>query len=190
MKSKKGHTKTVVWHVIVFALVLWVSVSYRNDLTYADMEPLLSLLQNTSAMVFTIMGIWIAYLYPNAIVRILQPSKVEAVFSEEDEGRVIQIVGVVALSAAVIGLLIIGTAIVPLLVKSSIYHAYPSIVRGGGIFLIFTLCYAQLFSVYIVFASNLDFIIHIGNLRNKQKLNKRLNRGLKVSKTLDSDEVK
>ena len=187
MKTKKSHTKATVWHVLVFALVLWISFSYRNDLTYADMEPLLSILQNTSAMVFTIMGIWIAYLYPNAIIRILQPSKVEAVFSEEDEERVIQIVGVVALSAAVIGLLIIGTAAVPLLAKSSLYHGYPAFVKGTGLFLIFTLCYAQLFSVYIVFASNLNFIIHIGNLRTKQKLNQRLNRGLTPSHSKSSN---
>lgn len=50
-------------------------------------------------MIFTIMGIWIAYVYPNAVLRIVQPSKVVAVFAEEDIKRVRMLVGVVILSA-------------------------------------------------------------------------------------------
>ncbi|WP_422463273.1 hypothetical protein [Endozoicomonas sp. ALB115] len=183
MKSKKSHTKTAVWHVLVFALVVVLSFSYRNDLTYADMEPLLSILQNTSAMVFTIMGIWIAYLYPNAIIRIMQPSKVEAIFSDEDEERLKLIVGAVAVSAAVAGLLVVGAAAVPLLTKSWLYKAHPEFIRGAGLFCVLSLTYAQLFVVYIVFASNVNFIIHIGNLRAKQRLNERFPHATTPSKT-------
>jgi hypothetical protein len=167
--------KSVIWHLIVLTLVVTLSILFRDDLRFTELSPFLSILQNTSAMVFTIMGIWIAYLYPNAIMKITQPSRVEVVFSDEDEARISLIVGVVALSALVMCSLIIGAIAVPILKSSYLYEVYPSIIRGIGLFLILVIGYVQLFAVYIVFASNLDFIVKLRNLKKKQRMKQRLN---------------
>lgn len=167
--------KFVIWHSFVLVIIVLLSVLYRSDLTTADVAPLISILQNTSAMVFTIMGIWIAYLYPNAILSILQPSKVESLFSEEDEKRVTLIVGVVALSAIVMCCLIIGTTATPFIIKGSLYTIFPEAIGFISLFFLLVLSYAQLFAVYIVFASNLGFIMKLRSLRNKQRLDKKLN---------------
>jgi hypothetical protein len=168
-------TKSVVWHLFVLVIIIFLSILYRSDLTTTDVAPLISILQNTSAMVFTIMGIWIAYLYPNAILSILQPSKIESLFSEEDEQRVTLIVGVVALSAIVMCCLIIGTTATPFIIKGSLYTIYPEAISLISIFFLLVLSYAQLFAVYIVFAANLGFIMKLRSLRNKKILNDKLN---------------
>lgn len=161
-------------HALPLALFVWLSYSYCRDLSEKDVEPIISILQNISVMIFTIMGIWIAYLYPNAILRITQPSKVEAIFSEEDDSRVQVIVGVVVLSAIVISLLMIGVIAKPFVLKSAFYNAFPATINGVGLFLLLALSYIQLIGIYVVIASNINFIIDLKNKKNKQSLHERL----------------
>ncbi len=110
---KKSRLANIIWNAIVIIAITYISYSFKKDITYEDIEPLVSILQNTSAMVFTVMGIWIAYVYPNAVLKIVQPSKVAAVFSSEDLDRVRLLVGVVILSAFIIAVLVLGVTIKP-----------------------------------------------------------------------------
>jgi len=197
---EKNKITKLTWfiHICLLILIIWVSVLYCNVLTFLDLTPLLSILQNTSALIFTIMGIWIAYLYPEAIIKIFNSSsegstvKDTAIVKQfptgqemlkkqfekegykEHESRIKIIVGVVALSASVMVCLIIITIAYPLLKNGWIYQSFPSVIRGGGIFFILTLTYAQLFSIYIVIASNINFLRDITKLKNKIKLHKKL----------------
>ncbi|ELM6923875.1 hypothetical protein RYH56_001930 [Citrobacter freundii] len=161
-------------HIFPLAVIVWASFAYRSDITSQDLEPLISILQNVSVMVFTIMGIWIAYLYPNAILRITQPSKVDAIFSNEDSERVKVIVGVVVLSAIVLSLLLIGVVLKPFIIKSWLFINAPTFFVAVGIFSLLILSYLQLIALYIVIASNVNFIVELKNKRNKRDLNDRL----------------
>lgn len=161
-------------HTIPLVLIIWISFTYRNDIASQDLDPIVGILQNISVMIFTIMGIWIAYLYPNAILQITQPSKVDAIFSDEDSERVKIIVGVVILSAIVLSLLLIGMVLKPFVIKSFLFSKYPSFIVGVGIFSLLTLSYLQLMAVYVVIASNVNFIIDLKNKKNKSDLNERL----------------
>ncbi|WP_299998826.1 hypothetical protein [uncultured Cedecea sp.] len=161
-------------HIIPFLVIFWASIAYRYDIKSQDLDPLISILQNVSVMVFTIMGIWIAYLYPNAILRITQPSKVDVIFSDEDSERVKIIVGVVVLSAIVLSLLLIGVVLKPFIIKSWLFIHAPSVFVGIGIFSLLILSYLQLIAIYIVIASNVNFIIELKNKKNKHNLNSRL----------------
>lgn len=162
------------FHIFPLALIFWMSCAYRTDITSQDLEPLVSILQNISVMIFTIMGIWIAYLYPNAILRITQPSKVDTIFSDEDSERVKVIVGVVVLSAVVLSLLLIGVVLKPFIIKSALFTYTPDLIVAIGMFALLTLSYLQLIAVYIVIASNVNFIIDLRNKKIKNDLNKRL----------------
>ncbi|EKI6253415.1 hypothetical protein PF376_004368, partial [Salmonella enterica] len=99
-------SKVIVWHILVVLVVTYLSYSFRLDIDFKDVEPIISILQNTSAMIFTIMGIWIAYVYPNAVLKIVQPSKVTVIFSDDDLKRVKLLVGVVISSALILLLLL------------------------------------------------------------------------------------
>ena len=53
---------------------------------YNDFANYCTLLVSVSGMVFTIMGIWLAFLYPNALQRIVNPKTIETVdFTEQLE---------------------------------------------------------------------------------------------------------
>lgn len=84
-----------------YALAKFFVINY----SYADFKSYTDVLLNVSGAVFTLMGIWIAFLYPNALSRIVDPKTVEtADFSESflESKRLGSIVGSVMKSAAVV----------------------------------------------------------------------------------------
>lgn len=191
--DKRSNKWSWIFHIGLLILIIWISVSFRDTLRFSDLTPLISILQNTSAMIFTIMGIWIAYLYPEAIVKIINSSKDEVSIPNNDtvkpfplkkefdkksyiknESRIKIIVGIVALSASVMICLIIITLAYPLVINSWIYQTTPSVIRGLGLFVIVTLTYAQIFAIYIVIASNINFLRDITKLKNEMQLHKKL----------------
>lgn len=167
--------KTLIWHVALACFIALVSWIFKDDITYSDVSPIVSILQNGSAMIFTIMGIWIAYIYPQAMRKVIQPSS-SAIFPEEDKKRVQLLVGVVVISAVILAVLLIGISIKPFLVSTSLYLKVPDLFSFAGLCVLLCLVYAQLFCIYSVIASNINFITDLANKENDQKLNKKLNR--------------
>lgn len=167
-------TKSVVWHIIIVIAMTYLSYSFRLDIAFKDVEPLISILQNTSAMIFTIMGIWIAYVYPNAVLRIVQPSKVTAFFSNEDLTRVRLLVGVVISSALILLFLLLGITAKTFITKTSSFAQYKPLFTAGGLWFLLALTYVQLFCIYAVIASSVNFIIDLKNLNTKKRLSDKL----------------
>ncbi len=163
-----------IWHALVVLAVTYLSYSFRLDILFKDVEPLISILQNTSTMIFTIMGIWIAYVYPNAVLRIVQPSKVTAIFSDEDLKRVRLLVGIVISSALILVLLLLGIAVRTFITKTSAFVQYNSLFTGIGLWFLLALTYAQLFCIYTVIASSVNFVIDLKNLNAKKRLSEKL----------------
>jgi hypothetical protein len=80
--------------------------SYRFKLafSYGDIKDYANGLLALSGMIFTIMGIWIAFIYPNALLRLQAPRKIKtADFTEtlDDTKRLQSIVGCVLKSVFV-----------------------------------------------------------------------------------------
>jgi len=89
----------------VFSIVIGIlSYKFELDVTYGDYKDYCTVLLAVSGMVFTIMGIWIAFVYPNAIKRLQDPDKIKvADFTKtlQDTRRLESIVGSVLESATV-----------------------------------------------------------------------------------------
>lgn len=167
--------KAFIWHVTLVCFIGLVSWLFRGDLNYNDISPIVSVLQNGSAMIFTIMGIWIAYIYPQAMRKVIQPSS-SAIFPDEDKKRVQLLVGVIIISAVILAILLIGISMKPFLVNSSLYLKAPELFSFVGLSMLLFLVYAQLFCIYSVIAANINFITDLANKENDRKLNKKLNR--------------
>lgn len=173
MMKNHSNANNIIWHGFILIISITLSYFYREDITFSDIEPIVSILQNTSSMIFTIMGIWIAYIYPNAILRITQPSKIEAVFPLEDEKRVKLLVGIVVLSALILSTLVVGSIAKPFITKSTMFLEHPEIIKSISLFILLWLSYAQLFCLYIVIASSVNFIIDLKNKHHTSEINKK-----------------
>ncbi|MCI5122880.1 MAG: hypothetical protein D3908_17170 [Candidatus Electrothrix sp. AUS4] len=65
----------------IFIAILCYSVG--SDIKISEQLPLYESLRNTSAIIFGVMGAWIAILYPNSLLKIY--GKLDAKNSEEEE---------------------------------------------------------------------------------------------------------
>lgn len=139
---------------------------------YTDLKDYSSVLLAISGMVFTIMGIWVAFVYPNAIVKLKAPQKIEtADFSEaqRDTSRLEAIVGSIMESGAVAT----GVAIIHLskliFSETNVYLEHSSIIQATGIGFILFLTLLQGSAIVNVIYSNYSFINELHKRREKRE---------------------
>ena len=159
-----------VLHIIFLIFSALIAFLTYKTVKVSSLDLLLGILQNISVMIFTIMGIWIAYLYPNAIVKITKPStEVENAFPDNDYERIKTLVGIILASAFVLGALLIFSTFRMLLQGSDLYMVYRDFFKFIGVMYIVLLSYIQILAVYLVMASNFNFLVDLKNKRSQQK---------------------
>lgn len=145
----------------ISAAVHYLYFRFQFTYAYADYRDYITSLSGISGMVFTIMGIWIAFLYPNAISRIANPEKLvskDFTESKSEAKRLESIVGAIMTSAIVAVLASIIILAKTVLVSTSIYVTHEIHFRAAAISLATFLTLIQLESVFHVVLSNIMFI--------------------------------
>lgn len=151
----------VAFYLIVSVACYFGLVKWSLNFKYEDYKDYLTLISGVSAMVFTIMGIWIAFLYPNAMSRIVNPDKLVAKdFSESrsDAKRLESIVGAVMTSALVMIVALLITLAKMILLMTTIYLEYRLQFKAAALSVLIFITFAQLESVFYVVLSNIMFI--------------------------------
>ncbi|MDN3486565.1 hypothetical protein QL989_14575 [Pseudoalteromonas sp. APC 3224] len=153
--------KYIGGYSLLFFGATFLYLKCNLNISYGSYKDFLLVLLNVSSMVFTLMGIWIAFLYPNALKRIVNPKVVENVdFSESlsETRRLESIVGSVLKSAMVV-VSIVAIFLMKLLVPSfSAYANNIQIFEAIAVALVLVLTLLQLESVFHVVKSNVMFI--------------------------------
>lgn len=156
----KGLFFTILRHFIYISVSILVGYYSMDILTYKDFNPAVSVLQNISAAVFTLSGIWIAYLYPQAISSITSSSKVGLLKGSEDAKRVENLVYVVSTSALVLFFILLISVFEPIFYKV-IPSDYKVKLNCLIISCLFYLTIIQSISILKIIASNLDFVYRL-----------------------------
>lgn len=163
--------KLIVFFVIA---ILTAIVCHKLGIkyAYADLKDYSGTLLTISGMVFTIMGIWVAFVYPNAIFKLNSPQKIEtADFSEtqRDTRRLEAIVGSIMESGAVA----IGVALIHLskliLSETKLYLNNSEIALSAGIGFTLLLTLIQCSAIVSVIYSNYSFINELHKRREKRE---------------------
>lgn len=164
--------RQIFLYTLSFLLLIYFFIIIKLDVTYSDYKDFLLVLLNVSGMVFTLMGIWIAFLYPNALKRIVDPDKVEnADFTEAlvETKRLESIVASVLKSAIVVTAVMIVFFIRVILSKSGFYLDNQNIFECIAISLGIVLSVLQLESVFHVVVSNIMFINDLHSKRETRE---------------------
>lgn len=158
----------VCFGAAVFTAAQRFHVNYR----YEDFKDYLALLSGVSGGVFTIMGIWIAFLYPNALSRLVNPEKVlTADFSESlaDTKRLENIVAAILKSALVMTAALIITISKVFLYLSPFYAEHSIFIKSLALSAIAVITILQIEAVFSVMASNVMFINDLHRKRLERK---------------------
>lgn len=163
-----------LWLYIALFITLTLAIYYFEiDYSFGDYDAYATILIGVSGMVFTIMGIWIAFIYPNALQRIVNPNKLEvADFSEglEDTQRLEAIVGSVLKSAVVIIFLMILLLFKLVFIKSGLYFLNEDLIKSLLLSVIIVLSYVQIEAVYQVIRANILFLEDLHNKREQREI--------------------
>ncbi|MBB1615889.1 hypothetical protein A9978_25890 [Pseudomonas sp. UMC65] len=161
--------------MVITATIIGVAVYFQElKFSYSDFKDYCNTLLSISGMVFTIMGIWIAFVYPNAIKRLQDPDKIKiADFTAtmQDTRRLESIVGSIMESGAVaisITLIYLGKLLITGLPA---YLEYRDAVRAASVAVIMFLTFVQCSAVFSVIYANYLFIDDLHTRREAQERN-------------------
>lgn len=172
-KHKAFLLKAVI-HLVVL-IGLWLACDkFTGHISYDNLKDLIDILKNASAMIFTIVGIWLAYVYPNAITALVNPDSIDFVAGEKDKLRIEMLVSIIITSALVIVGIICFFMARTLLSDSELYEAHRELFRTAGYTTIFALSYFQILCILKVIASNIIFINDLHTKFNDQKIEEQM----------------
>ncbi|MCO7223148.1 hypothetical protein [Pleionea sp. CnH1-48] len=159
-------------YTLLFSIIAIANYKLSYNYSYSSLKDYLSALLSISSMVFTLMGIWIAFLYPNALVRISNPKKIEHVdFSEslEETKRLEGLVGSVIKSALVVLAIMIIFFLKALYPIFSLDQDTILVSKSLLISLISILSLLQVESILYVIYSNVLFINDLHHRREERE---------------------
>lgn len=169
--SKRERMKKTLF-INTLALLAIVSLVYfrGHSIEYTDLKDLLDILKNASAMIFTIVGIWLAYIYPNAVTALVQPQSISMIAGKKDAKRIEMLVGIIVTSAFVIVGIIVFFSLKVILGTSAFYASNSYWIKPTGITLVMFMTYIQVISIAKVVWSNILFINDLHTRLNQQQL--------------------
>lgn len=158
--------KRFVTHVVLFTLFCGCFIHFDFKYPYADLKAFTDVLLNVSGVVFTLMGIWIAFLYPNALRRIVDPERIAvADFSESkiESIRLTAIVGSVLKSAVVVIVIMAMTLLKVVVPHFDVMIQHSAIVKQVALAVAATMFLIQSEAIFEVIRANMLFLndLHI-----------------------------
>lgn len=157
-------------YLILSALISYNCREIALSFNYELFKEYCNSLMVVSGMVFTLMGIWIAFLYPNSLEKIKNPSKVEiADFSDSshDLKRLNYIVGSILKSLFIMCSILIIYASIALFKNTSIYNYNYLIFKKLAVFSLMIMLILQIECIFSVAKSNIDFLNDIHTKKSK-----------------------
>ncbi|HDL6478833.1 TPA: hypothetical protein PXI74_002136 [Yersinia enterocolitica] len=163
-------------HYIAVALMIIFCFFFYKKYSFYDVKDILSTLQNISAMIFTIAGIWLAYIYPKAVTAIIKPSKITSITTEddtlEDINRITMIVKIIVISASVTFLIILINILKPIFTPLSAYGHIENTLHYFGVLLVILLIYIQSIALFGIVSSTIIFLNDLHKKFNQRQLDK------------------
>lgn len=145
-----------------------------ENVKYSYLIDLMGVLQNTSAMIFAIAGIWLAYLYPNAIAGLMKSEKVDFLASKNEAKRIEGMILIIIMSALVLILIILFYAFNAIFRGTELYVTNRYIIKGLGCSYVTGILFLQLYCVIVLIHRNISFINRLYSVINEKELEDKL----------------
>lgn len=162
----------IMIYFLSVVLLSWMFFVFEIGYSYSDFKDYLSVLLTASSMVFTIMGIWIAFIYPNAIRRLVHPSKIENVdFSEtlSETKRLEGLVGSVLKSAFVVMVIMLVFLSKVVFYQTGFYLQNIVFIKSSLLSIVVIISILQIESIFYVVYSNVMFINDLHSKREDRE---------------------
>lgn len=164
----------IFFHFVIIILCVLISVVSHKYVKMSDLDSSLSTLQNLSAAIFTLAGIWVAYLYPQAILAFTNSKKISLLKGIENTRRVEELVLVIFVSAFVLLAILVFNLTSGIAKNIPFVISYYEEFKEISIAIILYLSFLQFKSLVSIMSSNIRFINDLHKTKNEQKANQYL----------------
>jgi hypothetical protein len=158
----------------VAVIIIGGGFCIADNVKYSYLVDLMGVLQNTSAMIFAIAGIWLAYLYPNAIAGLMKSEKVDFLASKNEAKRIEGMILIIIMSASVLILIIAFYAFNAVFRGTEFYVNNKYIIKGLGCSYVIGIVLLQVYCVIVLISRNVSFINRLYTVINEKELEEKL----------------
>lgn len=164
----------IIISIIVAVIIIGGGFCIADNVKYSYLVDLMGVLQNTSAMIFAIAGIWLAYLYPNAIAGLMKSEKVDFLASKNEAKRIEGMILIIIMSASVLILIIAFYAFNAVFRGTEFYVNNKYIIKGLGCSYVIGIVLLQVYCVIVLISRNVSFINRLYTVINGKELEEKL----------------
>jgi hypothetical protein len=164
--------RAIIYGAVIVASYL-LGWHFHVDYSIGDFKNFTDSLLAVAGMVFTLMGIWIAIIYPNALQRFVNPSTVaSADFTADlsDTRRLEALVAGVLKSALAVMFVLITYMLKFVLSKTQIYSDHIASLKWAALSLAVALSILQLEAIFRVAVANIMFINDLHSKRRERQV--------------------
>ncbi|WP_332418962.1 hypothetical protein [Vibrio metschnikovii] len=161
MSVKKDTSVSKILMVILVLTALIFALLYTSEISfaYSDIKDYISMLQNTSAMIFAIVGLWISSTYPTTKEALVKSNaKVKHAEFGEQSKRLETLVGVLITSAVVMVCLLIFQGAKMIVSNFGFYQEYYLLIKSAAVAFLFGLGLCQVIATTYIIVVNVTFI--------------------------------
>lgn len=155
-------------HSIFFGVSLFATYFAYDAIPFSAFDTTLGLLQNISLAMFTVAGIWIAILYPQAIAAYTDSEKVVLIPSTSSK-RIESLVLIILTSALVMAAILVLEIFYVILSANVDNHAMRSLAKFLGMTAIFYLSLIQLRAIWVIIYTNASFVNELYEKENEKR---------------------
>lgn len=153
-------------HLLYIAVSITIGIVISDGIVYENVKNILSSLQQVSAAVFALTGIWIAYLYPEALTSLANPEKVSLLKGTKNTERIESLVLIIISSAIVLLATLVFDYLYALKTLINFSANINLILKISGFSLVTYLCFIQINSIFSILIANIRFV---NDLHNKKE---------------------
>lgn len=157
------------WDVIALVIIAILIYFLKDSLRFGDIKDVVGTLQNISAAIFTIVGLWVGFLYPNAIQGIVSDN-IDYIKNTKDVPRIERLIYVIIVSALVMLGTLVFYIVKALIGNSNIYNEFKWFIKYIALVFVFSLCWLQSRCIFSVIISNFRFANNLYSRINESKL--------------------
>lgn len=136
----------------------------------SDLAPILSTLQNISAAVFTLAGIWIAYMYPEAITAFTNSEKISLIKGSEHVGRIRDLVLIIFTSAFVLAGVLLYNITYFLFSNSDFVVLHSQVFKSLAVAFVCFISINQIKAIASIMLKNIKFIDKLYHLKTEREI--------------------
>lgn len=162
----------VILQALFILFSLLIAVYFGPYIEMSKFEPVLSTLQNVSAAVFTLAGIWIAYSYPEAIASFTDPQKINIIKGTDNYKRIKSLVLTIFASSFV--LILISILLInitrPIIEVFNLPAENIIPFKCGYLGFVIYIVLVQLYAISKIMISNFSFVYNIGKKKTEREI--------------------